>query len=154
MNKPNASHEKLIKSDEGQARVYGHHVPVLKRPRRKWSIPRPDAGERLAKGKQEESRLNALKEGTTPYGRELLRHLLWDTKRALQSGKQTYTEIEAATAGAVERDRLLKPEWALLIARLLETDPEKLIDGSSLLLGKLIVVMAVGSENSVSQPNR
>jgi hypothetical protein len=37
---------------------------------------------------------------------------------------------------------LLKPEWALLIARLLKADPEKLINGSLRILGKLIVVMA------------
>jgi hypothetical protein len=131
-----------MKPNEQQAQHNNNHIPVIKRPRPKWSIPRVDEGEQLVNEQQEEARLKALAEGTTPLGRELLRHLFWETKRALQCETQTYEEIETATAGVVARERLFQPEWAILIARLLRTDPEKLNGASSLLLGKLITLMA------------
>ena len=131
-----------MKPSEHQAQRDNNHIPVIKRPRRKWSIPRVDAGERLVKAREEETRLKALSEGTTPQGRELFRHLLWQTRRVLRCGAQTYAEIEAATAGAVARERLLQPEWALLTARLLKLDPEKLSTVSVLFLGKMITLMA------------
>ena len=115
--------------------------PVLKKPRRKWIIPRADAGQRWLKQGHEEARLRKLSEGTTPHGRELLRHLFWSIERALRTGTETRSEIEAFSAGTIAREKLLKPEWALLVARLLNTDPEPLINGSDLLLGKLIVAM-------------
>jgi hypothetical protein len=49
-------------------------------------------------------------------------------------------EIEAKAAGTVAREKLLKPEWALLIARFFNTEPGRLVHGSDLLLGKLIVL--------------
>jgi hypothetical protein len=153
-----------IKSNEQQVQQRNNDIPVLKRPPWKWPIPRVDAGERLVKERREEIRLKALAEGTTPLGRELFRHLFWETERALQSGTLTYEEIEATTAGAVARDRSLKPEWALLIARLLKTNPEKLRSASFHFLGKLNVLMAshalrvkaksiVGGRNSVENLN-
>jgi hypothetical protein len=119
--------------------------PVVKKPRRKWIIPRADAGERWQQQQHEEAYLRKLGQGTTPHGRELLRHLFWSIERALRTGTKTRTEIEAFSAGTIAREKMLEPEWALLVARLLNTDPEPLINGSDLLLGKLIVVMAAQS---------
>lgn len=141
MTEQNKSNQKHMKKGSLPVQATGERKPVLKKPRRKWIIPRTDAGERWLTQQHDEARLRKMAEGTTPHGRELLRHLFWSTKRDLRIGTRTRTEIETTAAGTIAREKLLKPEWALLVARLLNTDPEPLINGSDLLLGKVIVLM-------------
>jgi len=121
----------------------GNWKPVLKKPRRKWIIPRVDAAELMRKQQCEEARLKAIREGTTPHGRELFRHLWWSVRRAFRLGTMTMPQIEAMAAGTIARDALLKPEWALLTARLCRFEPARLVDRSDLFLAKTIVLMAL-----------
>lgn len=75
MTEQNKSNQKHMKKESLPAQATGERKPVLKKPRRKWMIPRADAGERWLKQHQREAYLRELGEGTTPHGRQLLRHL-------------------------------------------------------------------------------
>ena len=71
---------------------------MLRRPRRDWTIPAPDAYERLVKEKQEEARLKEYWQGTTPYGREIFRRMLhsaWKRCEQNQSTPEVVAQVEA-----------------------------------------------------------
>ena len=138
--KLNTEHMREKRESSRQTQAAIHCKPVLKKPRRQWMIPRTDAAELALQQRREEDRLRALAEGTMPHARELLRHLMWSTEQALRSGTMTRAEIEAKAAGTVAREKLLKPEWALLMAKLFHVEPARLVHGSDLLLGKVIVL--------------
>jgi hypothetical protein len=88
-------------------------LPVVKGPRREWRIPRIDAYARLLQEQQEEARLKALTEGTTPQGREILRKILYRTELRNSS----FCEQRGGENQGLESGRRPR-RWLILFANL------------------------------------
>lgn len=116
-------------------------IPVIKRPRREWCIPRVAAGAKLAAEQAEEARLAALKEATTPHGRELLRQTLWWAERQLNLGTKAHDEVIKAVAGEALTFKALQPEWALLLSRIWGGNPEVWRQACPTSFAKLVVLI-------------
>jgi len=110
-------HIKLVQNMQSHPLPTNNCVPVVKRPRQEWRIPRIDAYAQILQQQQEEATLKALVEGTTPQGREILRKILFRTKRLLQGQTQSVAQIVDAIETEVITFRFLQPEFALLLSR-------------------------------------
>jgi hypothetical protein len=118
-----------------------HYVPVVRRPRQEWRIPRIDAHARLLQQQQEEARLKALTEGTTPQGREALCKILLRTERLLQSQPQALSQVVDAIEAELNTLKLLQPEFALLLHRSWGGKLDYWQQASPRSLAKLVVIV-------------
>ena len=127
-------------------------VPVLKRPRREWRIPQIDACARLLRQQQEEARLKALAEGTTPEGRELFRKMLYEAEKGIDQNTDRL-EIVNLLESRIKGDKPLQPEYALLLSRFYRQPDNKFQTTSPRLLAHLaleIVLCSMKRNNQVA----
>ena len=124
-------------------------IPVLRRPRREWQIPDLKAQERLAEEQEAAAQAKAFCAGTTPYGRDIFRRVLYLAGRRLQENKslfETTKEVEAEMNDFPE----LWEEFVLLLSRILamdadgqsSMDADKLRQGSPYAWAAIIVFRA------------
>lgn len=105
-------------------RLLSKLMPVLRRPRRDWTIPAPDAYERMVKEKQEAARLKEYWQGTTPYGREIFRrilHLAWKLCEQNPSMPEVIPQVEAE----LKRFEDLRDEFILMLSKELDIKVEE-----------------------------
>ena len=114
-------------------------VPVVKRPRRELRIPRIDAHARLLAQRREEERIRAVREGTTPQGREVLRQIIFRAERLLEKENLPDEQIVNAIVGELETFLMLRPEFLLLLSRVWGPGFDKLYNASARLIAKLML---------------
>lgn len=112
--------------------------PVLRRPRKNWRIPPVDAAERLLKEQQEEARIEALSEGTTPAGRECLRRAIFCAERLINKGQPLNQDSIDAIQSQLADFNLLKPEFAKLLSRFWGGKEDVWLNLTSYMFAKLI----------------
>ncbi|HXR48979.1 MAG TPA: hypothetical protein VN784_16200 [Candidatus Limnocylindrales bacterium] len=111
-----------IKNEAGSRRL----IPVVRQPRKKWRIPRIDAQAQLLEQKREEEQIQALCQGTTPQGREILQKIIFRAERMMEDKSCSEGQIVAEIEGQLMTFELLRGEFLLLLSRFWRVDPEKL----------------------------
>lgn len=114
-------------------------IPVIRQQRKKWHIPRIDAHEQLLEQKREEERIQALCEGTTPQGREILRKIMFRATRMLEENSSD-SQIIIAVQGELNQFEVLRPEFLLLLHRLWGVSLEKLCQAPAMVIAMLMLL--------------
>ena len=96
-------------------------IPVLRQPRRDWTIPAPDAYQRLVKEKEDQARAEAYWKGTTPYGREISRRMLHRAWTLCEQNPNT-VEVRDHVAAELASFPELRDEFILIFSKLDEAD--------------------------------
>jgi hypothetical protein len=113
-------------------------LPVVRRPRKCWTIPPVDAAERLEKERAEEERLKALVEGTTFDGRMLWGMMNHRAQAMIESGVHSDAEVITMIEEFMNEYPTLRSDWAILFARPRGLDVKRLIQMNALLFADLI----------------
>jgi hypothetical protein len=124
-------------------------LPVLRRPRGKWQIPIFQTPEQKAAEEQNERRLRALIEGTTPYGREIFRRTLSLAGKLFEQNIG-FGQAAKRVAEELETFSELRSEFVLLLTRITKDDPANLNGCSSLGLA-MAIIMHLKTENAVDK---